>query len=238
LHDKLTLVALENGSLNLNLKDKQFILQKNQLAIINPFEIHSAIKIDKNSSNLYSLYFNISWIVKLQQDIFNTEDYIPFKKPIIYDKKIYIKFINLCQSIFLDGFCIEKEEKIINFLSIIMMENSIKPISFSKPDNLAFDIKNYIDSNIDMNLTLEILSKEFLITPFHIIRIFKQEFGLTPYQYILNAKINLSKKLLSQNNSIADVALECGFNDQSHLYKYFKQVFSITPKEYQKSLQK
>ena len=35
---------------------------------------------------------------------------------------------------------------------------------------------------------------------------------------------------------ISEVALTLGFNDQSHLYKYFKQVFSISPKEYQKSL--
>jgi AraC-like DNA-binding protein len=108
----------------------------------------------------------------------------------------------------------------------------------SKKDGLVFDIKKYIDTNINTNLTLEMLSKEFLVTPFYIIKIFKQEFGFTPYQYILNAKINLSKKLISHNNSIAEVALECGFNDQSHLYKYFKQVFSITPKEYQKSIKR
>jgi AraC-like DNA-binding protein len=36
--------------------------------------------------------------------------------------------------------------------------------------------------------------------------------------------------------SISEVALNVGFNDQSHLYKYFKQIFSISPKEYQDSL--
>ena len=238
LHDRLTIVALEEGNLKLNLKNNQIILNEKQIAIINPFEIHSAIKIDKNSFNLYSAYFDINWIIRLQQDMFNTKEYILFAKSIVEDKKIYMSFINLCQTILSDNFSIKKEEEIINFLSMIMTKNYIKPTTFPKKDGLVFNIKKYIDTNINTNLTLEILSKEFLVTPFHIIRIFKQEFGLTPYQYILNAKINLSKKLISQNNSIAEVALECGFNDQSHLYKYFKLVFSITPKEYQKSIKR
>ena len=59
LHDKLTIVALGKGHLKLNLKNNQIVLKENQIAIINPFEIHSAIKINENSSNLYSAYFDI-----------------------------------------------------------------------------------------------------------------------------------------------------------------------------------
>ncbi len=238
LHDKLTIIALKKGYLQLNLKNSSIILKEKQIAVINPFEIHSAIKINENSSNLYSVYFDTNWIVKLQQDIYDTKVYTPFIKSIIQNEKIYKEFINMCETIVSDTFYIEKEEKIIEFLSMIMVHDHTKPDTFSEPNSLVLDIKSYIDENINKNLTLEILSYEFLVTTFHIIRIFNQEFGLTPYQYILNAKINLSKKLLSQNYSIAQVAVDCGFNDQSHLYKYFKQVFSITPKEYQQSIKR
>ena len=220
------------------MKNKQVVLKENQIAIINPFEIHSAIKIDSNSTNLYSIYFDLDWIIKLQKDIFGVNYYIEFDNNIIFDEKIYLEFLNLCKMIFSDTFCIQKEENIIKFLSNIIIKNHKKPILIVTKNNLVYDIKNYIDNNINENLTLELLSKEFLLTSFHIIRIFKQEFKLSPYQYILNAKINLCKKLLSQNISISEVALQCGFNDQSHLYKYFKQVFSITPRQYQKSLKK
>ena len=116
------------------------------------------------------------------------------------------------------------------------MINNIGKTTIQPTNILTCEIKTFIDKNITHNLTLEDISKEFLISPFHLIRLFKKELNLTPYQYILNKKINLAKELLSKGTNIAEVAVLVGFNDQSHLYKYFKQVFSISPKEYQVSL--
>ena len=59
---------------------------------------------------------------------------------------------------------------------------------------------------------------------------------MTPHQYILSQRLNHAKELLLQGENIAEVALHCGFSDQSHLYKYFKEVFGISPKAYQNSL--
>ena len=181
---------------------------------------------------------NKDWIKKIQNELFTTKSYIPFSQNIIDNTKLYNVFLSLCEELFEDNFSFEKEEKIIEFISELIMKNTDKKITELKSQNIFVDdIKCYIDkSYLDENLNLEDISKEFLISPFHLIRIFKKELLLTPYQYILNKKINLAKELLSQNISISEVALSTGFNDQSHLYKYFKQTFSISPKEYQNSL--
>lgn len=234
-HDKLTIIALKNGNIKLHLKDNELILREKSIAIINPFQVHLASKIDKFSDGLYALYLDKIWTKKLQYDLFQTDSYILFSKNIINNIKIYNDFMSLCKNIFLDDICIKKEEQIIQFISKLMIENCNQ--SLVKQNNIfACDIKNYIDKHISSKLTLEMIAKEFLITPFHLIRVFKQELNLTPYQYILNHKVNLAKELLSQNMSISQVAQSVGFSDQSHLYKYFKQVFSISPKEYQDSL--
>ncbi len=235
MHDKLTIVALKNGNIKLHLKENELILQKNSIAIINPYQIHSASKMNKNSEGLYALYLDKSWIEKLQYDLFKLNSYIPFSSNIIDDEKTYDEFILLCENLFLDDFCIKKEEQIIQFISKQIIKNCNQSLIQTK-NILACDIKSYIEQNIHLNQSLEEISKQFLISPFHLIRIFKQELDLTPYQYILNHKVNLAKELLLKNMSISEVALSVGFNDQSHLYKYFKQTFSITPKEYQDSL--
>ena len=191
--------------------------------------------MDMNSNGLYAIYLNTDWIKELQDDLFGVNELITFSKNIINDISTYNEFLILCENIFSDTFLINKEEQIIQFISKLMIQNCHK--SVLKSNNiLACDIKNYIDKNLNSSLSLEDISKEFLITSFHIIRISKKEFKITPYQYILNEKINLAKELLSKDMLISEVALTLGFNDQSHLYKYFKQVFSISPKEYQKSL--
>jgi len=230
-------VALDDGEITLHLKESDVILKEKYLAVINPFKIHSASKRDEKSEGLYSLYIDKDWIKKLQYDLFQNEEYFIFPKVLIEDKNTYTQFVLLCQNILGDDFYVKKEEELIEFLSNLMLENYDKKSIVSK--NVLFcEIKNYIDKNRDLNMSLEEISNEFLITPFHLIRIFKKELQLTPYQYILNQKVNLAKELLSQNISISEVAISTGFNDQSHLYKYFKQVFSISPKEYQDSLLK
>jgi AraC-like DNA-binding protein len=65
------------------------------------------------------------------------------------------------------------------------------------------------------------------------LRVFKKEYSLPIHAYILNQKVHKAKELLSQNIPIVDVAIESGFFDQSHLTKSFKQVFQVTPKQYQ-----
>ena len=181
------------------------------------------------------MYLDRDWIEKLQYDLFGTKIYIPFTKTLIDDITLHHNFLTLCKNLFEEGICFEKEERIVEFISKLMIVNCTKKVQESK-NIFVDDIKTYIDKNIEQNLSLEKISKEFLITPFHLIRVFKKELHLTPYQYILNKKINLAKELLSQKISISEVSISIGFSDQSHLYKYFKQTFSISPKEYQDSL--
>lgn len=237
MHDKLSIIAIKYGNIKLHLKFNDLILKKNTLAIINPYEMHSASKMNKTSKQLYALYLDKKWIEKLQKNLFNTRDYIVFTDNLIKDVKLYSEFVILCENLFLYDLYIKKEELIVEFISSIMLKYSNK-ILIKDKNILAYDIKEYIDKNLSVNISLENISNEFLITPFHLIRVFKKELNLSPYQYILNQKVTLAKDLLSKDLSISEVAYCSGFNDQSHLYKYFKQIFSISPKEYQDSLLK
>lgn len=233
----MAIIALDVGKIKLHLKNHDVVLKEKFLAVVNPFEIHRASKQNTQSNGLYALYLDKNWIETLQYELFEIQTYIPFSKTIIDDKSLYHSFIVLCEELFEDNFSFNKEEKIIEFISELMNKNTNKQIIELQNKNiLVDDIKDYIDKNIKENLSLDHIAKEFLITSFHLIRVFKKELFLTPHQYILNKKVNLAKELLSQDISISEVALTIGFNDQSHLYKYFKQTFSISPKEYQKSL--
>lgn len=59
--------------------------------------------------------------------------------------------------------------------------------------------------------------------------------GITPHQYLIQQRIERAKKLLHNPHiSIADIAFRCGFANQTHLTKRFRQLIGITPKAYQK----
>ena len=59
--------------------------------------------------------------------------------------------------------------------------------------------------------------------------------GIAPYQYLMQQRVERAKQLLKQQAiSISDIALDCGFANQTHLTKVFRQMTGVTPKAYQK----
>jgi AraC-like DNA-binding protein len=72
------------------------------------------------------------------------------------------------------------------------------------------------------------MAKEFNISKFQFIKMFKSNIGITPYQYFLNAKLIHTKRYLD----IYGAVVEFGFTDLSHLNRHFKRVYTVTAFEY------
>ncbi|MBE9064599.1 AraC family transcriptional regulator [cf. Phormidesmis sp. LEGE 11477] len=92
---------------------------------------------------------------------------------------------------------------------------------------------DYIRAHLAENLSLDTMSTEVGMSRFYFCRLFKQSTGITPYQYLIKCRVEKAKLLLRRRkSSIADVALEVGFSNQSHFTKHFKRLIGITPKTY------
>ena len=63
---------------------------------------------------------------------------------------------------------------------------------------------------------------------------FRRATGMTPHAYRLDARVRLARRLLGAGQSAADVALDAGFFDQSHLVNVFRQHVATTPGAYQR----
>lgn len=64
---------------------------------------------------------------------------------------------------------------------------------------------------------------------FRLVRTFSQMTGTTPYRYLESARVNRAQELLEQGMPLAEVALEAGFSDQSHLARAFRTRLGVTP---------
>ncbi|WP_249930378.1 helix-turn-helix transcriptional regulator [Pseudoalteromonas aurantia] len=62
------------------------------------------------------------------------------------------------------------------------------------------------------------------------------QFGLPPHTYQIQARLRHAKGLLRQGNNQLDVALACGFHDQSHFHRHFKRSMVVTPGHYAKAV--
>ncbi|NJR59834.1 MAG: helix-turn-helix transcriptional regulator [Cyanobacteria bacterium CRU_2_1] len=94
----------------------------------------------------------------------------------------------------------------------------------------------YVDEYLHQDIKLADLATLLNISESHLSHRFKQAIGTTPYQYLLQQRIERAKQLLKQGDrSIMDIAFLCGFNSHSHLSKQFRQLTGMTPKTYREN---
>lgn len=97
-------------------------------------------------------------------------------------------------------------------------------------------VLDYVAKNFGQEITLEDMASEAGLSPFHFARLFKQTIGETPYQFVMDYRIEQAKKMLTDPaRPMIDIALSCGFSDQAHFSRVFKQLSGMTPKDWRKA---
>ena len=101
--------------------------------------------------------------------------------------------------------------------------------------NNARRVVEYVEANLGESVTLRELADVAELSTHHFLRMFKRSLGLTPYQYLLQRRLERAKELLrSQPASLAEVGLSTGFGSQSHFTTTFHRVVGATPAEFQR----
>src|SRR3984893_16041336 len=89
----------------------------------------------------------------------------------------------------------------------------------------------YIQDQLETDLTVSGIAQAVYMSPYHFTRLFKESTGLSPYQYVVEARVRKAKELLTTGKfTISEVAHHVGFADQCHLTRHFKRVFGLPPK--------
>ena len=129
-------------------------------------------------------------------------------------------------------------EEIFNLNSIIFHEIILKIFTRSQAikvnhDPMAIKLKEYLDKSILDHISLNKLSEIINRSPSQTIRIFKKNYGITPYEYLLNSKIETAKLLLLNTNlQITEISYQLKFADEHYFSNYFKSVVGISPREF------
>ena len=110
-------------------------------------------------------------------------------------------------------------------------------ISHEKKVNIQIDyIKNYMDNNYSEDIKLEDLANMAYMNKFHLISEFKIAYRVTPIEYLILKRIDVTKNLLiTTNHSMEEISSLVGFNSQSYFNQVFKKKVGITPSQYRRN---
>lgn len=101
--------------------------------------------------------------------------------------------------------------------------------------NNAKRVLEYAEANLGRGLTLRELAGVAQLSTHHFVRMFKKTLGVTPYQYLLERRVERAKDLLRGKRArLAEIALSSGFGSQSHFTSAFHRAVGATPSEFQR----
>ncbi|MEM1325453.1 MAG: AraC family transcriptional regulator [Bacteroidota bacterium] len=132
------------------------------------------------------------------------------------------------------------QELIIRIIQSNARKNYLEQTNALSNDNnrLSF-IKEYIRTNLDEPLSIEVLSQKVHMSTSNFFRVFKNEFGISPVDYINQERIRLASSLLKDpKRKIKEVYQACGFNSLSYFNRVFKKNKKVSPSVFQQMCQK
>lgn len=92
---------------------------------------------------------------------------------------------------------------------------------------------DYIQTHLEEDISLDAIAACVGMSRYYFCRLFKQSTGLSPYQYVIQQRVKRAKQLLRQGKvNLTDVAIACGFDHSSHLYRHFKRLTGVSPKTF------
>jgi AraC family transcriptional regulator len=104
------------------------------------------------------------------------------------------------------------------------------------PRSILRRVREYMEANLQNNLSLEQLTRETHYSRGHFLRMFRAATGKTPHQYLTERRVERAKRILrdEEETSVIDIAARCGFSSQSHMTRVFREQTGVTPSAFKR----
>lgn len=251
-HEALQFTLVTKGSVCMQVNGTNYDLRRGDAIFINSGLLHMTNHISDDGE-----YISFNFSAKLLSFFYGSQlemDYVlPFTGNYRFSVKLLVPEVpwensviaslwNLMELCIQDAHYGKNYEITIRLTEIWLLlirnvRNSLETHSeafIRKQENLQTMLA-FIHSNYMREISLSDIAQTSHISNAACCRCFKSMLHMTPYEYLINFRINKSADLLKEtNNSVTTIAGMVGFNDSSHFIQLFKKKMHVTPNEYKK----
>lgn len=235
-HNGYAIGVIEAGAETFCYRGNVHIAPAGSIVVINPGEMHTGQAVDEAGWSYRMLYPEVDLVQKAALEVFGRQRDIPdFANPVIWDKELAGIIRRLHITLENSVSKLERESLFVSALAQLIARHAggrpqLRPEA--RAHRAIMRAKEYLETHYTKNISLDQLAATANLSPFHFTRVFREVVGLPPHTYLTQIRIERAKTLLSQDLSIAQVAGETGFVDQSHLTRRFKRIVGVTPGQY------
>ncbi|MCQ2742048.1 MAG: AraC family transcriptional regulator [Bacilli bacterium] len=243
-HDFIEIVYVNSGKMVQNVNGKEFSVKKGDLLFINFNSIHSFRPIGE--ATFYNICFYPETLEKIitPQNAFSLLSLSAFNEisgdanegVISFDSKEQKEISGILEIMLREQSQRLPRFDVINqgYLNIIIMKMLRKTSIPADPEQDVWnELAEYIESNLDADLSLEALAKKCFYNPSYFSRLFKSKFNVPLIEYVSRKRIDKAVELLSDTElSVEAVAASSGFSNKSAFYRAFSKYTGKTPADF------
>ena len=235
-HKYTELFYITGGDGQFQIDDEQFLVRSHQLVIVNPNIIHTELSYEARP-----LEYIVLGIEGLEVSVPETNE----ARYCVYTFSTENDVLNCMQNILQEMQNQQPQHSTVcqaymDILTVQLMRNA----SFSTSQAPAQPLKNrqcafvrrYIDTHYKEPLTLDLLAAEANVNKYYLSHIYKQTYGISPINYMIDCRIREGKRLLADTDlSLSQIAGILGFSSPSYFSQSFRKAEGISPAEYRKA---
>ncbi|MDR3518614.1 MAG: AraC family transcriptional regulator [Azospirillaceae bacterium] len=189
---------------------------------------------EKIGSDCHEIHIDRTVMEDLLNDHPSGRRKFDFSRPVFRNEGIHRRIIHT-QSVFENRECaLMRSTCLAVLLADIAAANTDESSARrdSRTSRRHHAVIEYMRENFDQEIRLQELANIANLNQFVLLRQFRDDYGVTPHQYLRTFRVNQAMKYIAQGMKLADVAQSCGFFDQSHLNRQFKQTVGVSPGKY------
>jgi AraC-like DNA-binding protein len=158
-----------------------------------------------------------------------------FTEPVVDDGPLAARLRRL-NALLLDGATrLEAQERIMGAVLAMVQRHASQPVASPMPSEggALWRVRDLLHDGFADDLSADDLAHAVGLSRFQLYRQFREGYGLAPSAYLRQVRLREARRRLAAGAAIAEAAIAAGFADQSHLTRWFRRTYGITPGVYQ-----
>ena len=241
-HEQYAIGVIEHGALGFYYRGENVVASVGQINLCIPDEPHTGQPATLEGWGYRMFYLEPDFLENIVSDMAGFSGGLPFfQSGVISDDAVALELLNVHRLLEKPATSLLESETVLQlFLGRFIRryaDANIQPKQFKSESRAVRLMKDFLEAYFAEDVSLNALSRVTGLNRFHLVHVFTKAVGIAPHAFLRQVRVRQAKKLLLEGHGIAEVALACGFTDQSHLTRWFKRLWSVTPAQYRNSIQ-
>ncbi|MEW5667497.1 AraC family transcriptional regulator [Pseudomonas putida] len=238
-HDSFLVGVTEQGVQQFNCRRVRHRSTPGQVFLLEPGDIHDGLAPTEEGFTYSTLYLEPAWLDQQLRALYEHApgDSLPsFADTLCHDERLARATALAFRAVHDQDLRIVRQTAMDDLLACLTRHLHWRRRINPDPrlPLTAQRARDFLHANLERDIGLEDLAQACGIDRFRLTRAFKAAFGIAPHAYLIQLRLARARHLLAQGQTPAEVAVALGFADQSHLGRWFRRAYQLTPADYRR----